>query len=115
MDSIQTDRLFSVLADETAREIFGLVSDSPRSAQDIHERCETSLKTVYRRLEALEDADLVSTMTRPGEQGPYTVYVSTINEIDISIHPDSKDVDIAVQRDDDDVDQFISIWDELQE
>jgi DNA-binding transcriptional ArsR family regulator len=114
MDSVRADRLFSVLADETAREIFTLVSDNPRSAKDIYAGCDTSLKTVYRRLEALQEADLVSTMTRPGEQGPYTVYVSTIDEIDISIDPDSEDVDITVQRDDN-VDQFISIWDELQE
>jgi DNA-binding transcriptional ArsR family regulator len=115
VNSPQTDRLFGVLADGTARRIFSRVHERPQSAKELRNQCDTSLKTIYRRLEDLQEVDLVSDVMCADEDGNhYTAYVSTIEEVDISIVPETEQVEVTIQ-DGDDVDQFVSIWDELQE
>jgi DNA-binding transcriptional ArsR family regulator len=113
--SVQTASLFDVLADRTARTILGLVHGSPRSAQELREASNASLKTVYRRLEELQEADLVTGVPRTGADGNhYTAYVSTVDELEISIDLGEEAVEVAVEERDD-VDRFIDVWTQLQE
>ncbi|MFB6121630.1 MAG: winged helix-turn-helix domain-containing protein [Halobacteriaceae archaeon] len=56
MYSPQIEPLLDVLADETALAIFSRVYERPRSAKALAESCDTSLKTIYRRVEELEES-----------------------------------------------------------
>ena len=110
----QTDTVFNVLSDETARRIFTLIHECPQSAKDLQETCSASLKTVYRRLENLQEAGLVSPVEQVDTEGThYTVYATAVEEVEISVKPGDSSVEIEIHEDDN-VDQFVSVWSELQ-
>lgn len=106
--------LLDVIADETAMAIFSRVHDRPRSAKRLEELCDASLKTIYRRVEALEEVGLVSAVTRIDEDGNhYTAYTTAVEEVEITVEPSEADVDVDVQTGDD-VEQFVGVWKELR-
>jgi DNA-binding transcriptional ArsR family regulator len=53
----------SLLSDEYARDILEVLGDEPLPAREIHDRLDVSRATVYRRLERLESAGLVTRST----------------------------------------------------
>jgi Fe2+ or Zn2+ uptake regulation protein len=111
----QTESVFDVLSDETAREIFTDIHECPQSAKDLQETCSASLKTVYRRLENLQEAGLVSPVEQVDEEGThYTVYATAVEEVEISVKPGDSSVEIEIHEDDT-VDRFVSVWSELQD
>lgn len=106
--------VLEILADETALAIFSRVRERPHSAKKLEEVCDASLKTVYRRVEALEEAGLVSAVTRIDEGGNHhTIYTTAIDAVEIVIEPDEPAIDVTVQESDD-VEQFVGVWRELQ-
>lgn len=110
----QTDTVFNVLSDETARRIFTRIHECPQSAKDLQDTCSASLKTVYRRLENLQEAGLVSPVEQVDKEGThYTVYATAVEEVEISVKPGDSSVEIEIHEDDN-VDQFVSVWSELQ-
>lgn len=58
-----------LLDDEYAREILVALADTPMRGRDLIERCEMSRATVYRRLDRLEDAGLVTSQLRYDPDG----------------------------------------------
>lgn len=114
MYSSRTDSLFDVLGDETARQIFDRVSECPQSAKDLRDACGASLKTVYRRLEQLQDVGLVTSIEQVDESGThYTVYATAVESVEITVEPGDASVEVEINEDDE-VDQFVSVWSELQ-
>ena len=114
MNSTQAGRLFEVLGDETALTIFRRVHETPRSAKDLRETCDASLKTIYRRLELLQEVGLVSAVTQvDGEGNHYSAYATTVEQIEITVEPSEPDIEVAI-HDGDDVNQFIGVWTELR-
>lgn len=59
----QSEDVLELLADEHAQSILRTLRDGPRPAQDLVDDCEASRPTVYRRLDALEDAGVVESRT----------------------------------------------------
>jgi predicted transcriptional regulator len=109
-----TDLILEVISDETARRLFAHISEGPKSAKDLQDSCSASLKTVYRRLEKLQEAGLISPVDRVDVDGThYTLYGTNVTELDISVNPDAANVEIEIHEDDS-VDQFVSAWQELQ-
>lgn len=71
-----------LLDDACARRILTATSVEPMSANELATRCDVSRQTVYRRLEELEDAGLVTERTRPREDGHHdAVYAATLEEV----------------------------------
>jgi Fe2+ or Zn2+ uptake regulation protein len=110
----QTETVFDVLSDKTARAIFTHIHECPQSAKDLQETCSASLKTVYRRLENLQEAGLVLPVEQVDEEGThYTVYATAVEEVEISVKPGDSSVEVEIHEEDN-VDRFVSVWSELQ-
>ena len=58
---MSADELFDLLGDEYTREVLESLRERPRTGREITEAVTASKATVYRRLNALEDAGLVAT------------------------------------------------------
>jgi len=61
--------VLTLLDDEYARRILGLLSEGSYRGRELSERCEFSRPTVYRRLNRLEDAGLVRSELRIDPDG----------------------------------------------
>lgn len=61
--AIDPTATLALLSDEYARDILEVLGDEPLPAREIHDRLEVSRATVYRRLERLESAGLVTRST----------------------------------------------------
>lgn len=71
------DRSFSVLADRTAREIIGIVRDSPGiTTGELCEKFPVSRFSIMRRLNLLADADI---LLRKKEGKTQTLFIDTKN------------------------------------
>jgi DNA-binding transcriptional ArsR family regulator len=69
LDDVDTGTLLSLLGDDYARELLAALSTAPKTAPTLIEECEASKPTVYRRLDALEEAGLVETDTAVDPDG----------------------------------------------
>lgn len=108
------DDIFEVLSSETSREILAAASVRPMSAQELEQVCDVSLPTIYRRLEMLQDYDLISEeQVVDPDDGQYKQYSTDLKEINIVIENGGYDVDIRVRKDT--VDKFGELFRDLGE
>jgi predicted transcriptional regulator len=110
MTGLDLDTVVSLLDDEHVRSILIATSEAPRSANELSDRCGLSTSSIYRRLEELTDADLVTERTRPRPDGHHeTVYVSRLDRFELTIR--DGDLSWEVDRRSDDVaDQLTRLW-----
>lgn len=100
----------ALLDDETVRTVLRETSLSPRSANELAERCDASQQTVYRRLEQLEDAGLVTDQTRVRDDGHHdTVYRATLDSISIRLRDGELEFDLE-RREREPADQLTDLW-----
>lgn len=59
IDTEDADAVFGALSSETARRVYGLVADDPRTASDIAEELDSSIQNVRYHLDNLKEAGLV--------------------------------------------------------
>lgn len=59
IDTEDADAVFGALSSETARHVYGLVADDPRTASDIAEELDSSIQNVRYHLDNLKEAGLV--------------------------------------------------------
>jgi len=91
--------VIELLDDEYAREILVAASVEPMSARALGEACDASLPTVYRRVEALEDADLLDVRTRPDREGHhYKVYSTRVERFAVEIHDGTLDAELVLRE-----------------
>ena len=110
----EPETIFDVLASETAREVLAVASVRAVAADDLAEHCEVSLPTVYRRVNALVEYDLLDEQTELDADGNhYNTYETNLDRICISIEDGDMSIDIELQRDL--VDRFGGLWDDLEE
>lgn len=108
------DTLFAALEDTTSRAILAHTSETERSAQDLADLIDVSLTTVYRRLDRLEDNDLVREGLQLDRDGNHRrVYRATISRIEVDISDD--EIRTRVEWHEDMADRFARIWDEIRE
>lgn len=80
------DDVFDLLASEDVRTILAATSVRPMSAKELAAACDRSLATVYRRLRAIEEYDLVSSApVRDPDGTQYEEYRSALNEVTVSV------------------------------
>jgi predicted transcriptional regulator len=88
-----------LLADETTQEILIEIKDGPMSADELSEACGVSPQTVYRRLDRLEDYDMVSEAVELDDDGHHhKVYTATLDRVTISLTSEGFTFDISLQE-----------------
>jgi predicted transcriptional regulator len=112
VDERSIEEMLDTIGDEHARRVLAAISREPRSAKELAEECDLSLPTVYRRIEVLEDHDLVTDRTLVADDGnQYKVYESNFESTVITLEDD--EYRVRVYRDDNLPDRFSQLWEEL--
>lgn len=108
------DTVFDVLGSEVARDILALASVQPVSAAEMAECCEVSDPTIYRRIQALQDYDLLAETTAIDDDDGHhhNRYRTCLEEVRVRVDEGQFDVDIEVTKDY--TDKFAEFWDDLE-
>lgn len=100
----------SLLDDEHVRSILAATSTEPLSAGELSDQCGVSVSTIYRRVDRLEDADLVRKKTRPRPDGHHeTIYVSTLDRFELTVREGEMDWELE-RRHQDIADELTRLW-----
>lgn len=102
----EAETLFELLGDELARTILALTSVEALSADALSDRCNASQPTVYRRLDELQEYDLLAERTEYDADGNhYKRYECQLQEVCVGVENGSFTTDLRLRHDvaDDDV------------
>jgi len=111
-DEKSIEEILDTIGDEHARRVLAAISRESRSAKELAEECDLSLPTVYRRIEMLEEYDLVQDHTLIAEDGNhYKEYESNFESTVISLRED--EYEVKIYREENLPDRFNQLWDEL--
>jgi Fe2+ or Zn2+ uptake regulation protein len=94
------ETLFDVFERADARRILALTSVEELSAQALADRCDTSEATIYRRLDVLQDHDLVVEHERVDEDGNhFRTYGTNLDEVCFQLRDGGFTIDVTYRRD----------------
>lgn len=106
------DQVFALLDDEYARSLLSATSHKPMTASELSDQCDMSVSTVYRRLNKLENCDLVKVEHIPGPDGNHKKrYEAQLDNLVVSL--DEGDFDVNLQtttRTQEFADAFTDLW-----
>lgn len=106
--------VFDVLGDSLARRILVLASEEPLSADDFADQLAVSRPTIYRRINALIDYDLLRERERIDVEGSnYQEFETTLERVTFEIDRGGYNLDVRIRRQL--ADQFESFWTDLEE
>lgn len=109
----EPETIFDVFGSERAREILAMASVEPMSAQEFADRTGASLPTIYRRINALQEYDLLEEQTEIDKQGNhYKTFETNLEEVCFQIEDGSFTVDLRLRHDL--VDKFDELWGDLE-
>ncbi|MFH5800824.1 ArsR/SmtB family transcription factor [Haladaptatus sp. CMAA 1911] len=108
----EPDNIFEVLGNAQARQILVLADLKPMSAQELADRCETSLPTIYRRINELVNYDLLRKQTQKEDGTQYQIFKTDLKKVCFEIDNGGFVVDVQLRQQM--VDQFEDFWGELQ-
>ena len=112
MDDRTIEDILDTIGDRHARKVLAAISRESRSAKELAEECDMSLPTVYRRIEMLDEYDLVKDRTLVADDGNhYKVYESNFESTVISLRED--EYQVRIYREENLPDRFSQLWDEL--
>jgi predicted transcriptional regulator len=117
MRTVDEDRsvqdVLDTIGDDYARQILASLSRESRAAKDLAEECDISLPTVYRRLEQLEEQELVTSRTETDTDGnEFQLYECNFESTLISL--DDDEYDVRIYRKENLPSRFSQLWDDLQ-
>lgn len=105
--------VFDVFGDALARKILVLASDRPVSAEDLASQLEVSKPTIYRRVNALIDYDLLQERQEIDIEGNhYQSYETTLRRVTYEINDGGYNINLTVRQSL--ADQFESFWTDLE-
>jgi len=111
-DERPIEDILDTIGDEHARQVLAAISREPKPAKDLAEECDLSLPTIYRRIEMLEEHDLVKDRTLVAEDGNhYKVYKCNFESTVISL--DDDEYRVRLYREENLPDRFSQLWDDL--
>jgi predicted transcriptional regulator len=111
-DDRSIEEIMDTIGDQHARRVLAAISGEPKPAKQLAEECDLSLPTVYRRIEMLDEYDLVTDRTLIAEDGNhYKVYESNFESTVISLQDD--EYKVQIYRDENLPDRFSQLWDDL--
>jgi DNA-binding transcriptional ArsR family regulator len=104
--------ILDTIGDEHARTVLAAISRQPRSAKELAAECDLSLPTIYRRLELLQEQELVVEETAVADDGNhYNVYECNFDSTVIQLEDD--EYKVRIYRRDNLPDRFTQLWDDL--
>ena len=113
MDDRSIEEVLDTIGDRHARHVLAAISHDPKSAKELAEECDLSLPTVYRRIEMLDEYDLVKDRTLVADDGNhYKVYESNFESTVISLEDD--EYRVRIYREENLPDRFSQLWNELR-
>lgn len=99
-ESADTDDLLSVLEDDCGRRLLEQVAAEAKPARALVDAVDASRATVYRRLNALEDAGLVETATEYDEDGHHRkVFRATLERVTLELDDGGLSATVATSTD----------------
>ena len=111
-DDRSIEEILDTIGDKHARRVLAAISREPKSAKELSEECDLSLPTVYRRIEMLDEYDIVTDQTLVADDGNhYKVYESNFESTVISLEEDQYRV--RIYREENLPDRFSQLWDDL--
>jgi len=85
-ETVSPEALIDLLDDHHAQEISAILSDDAKTASEIVAQCDCSRTTVYRRLNRLQDAGLLTTDLRYDAEGHHrTTYQLRFDSLSIRL------------------------------
>ncbi|MFB6359787.1 MAG: ArsR/SmtB family transcription factor [Halobacteriales archaeon] len=106
--------VFDVFGDALARRILVLASERALSADELADQFEASRPTIYRRLNALIDYDLLREQQEIDTDGNhYQVYETTLKRVSFEIEGGGYTIDMTMRQSL--AEQFESFWTGLEE
>lgn len=109
----QLETLAGLLEDEYARAILRHTSSERLSATALADRCDTSKATAYRRIDRLQDHDLLESYQELDPDGHhYETFAATFAELTVTLE-DGR-FEVTVDRRTDPADQFTDLLDQLK-
>lgn len=106
------DTIFDLISDEIARAILELASDAPISAEVLAEQLDVSLPTIYRRINGLQEFDLIEEGVHVDDDGNhFKRFLSGLSEMTISLDDGRLHADVVL--DGDLTDRFSEFFDDL--
>ena len=101
-----------LLEDDVSRTILGATSVDAMSASELAERCDVSEPTVYRRLDELREADLVTEGTELDPDGDhYKVYRARFQRLLVELQRGDYEMELTLAEDP--ADRFTRLFEEL--
>jgi DNA-binding HxlR family transcriptional regulator len=111
-DDRHIEDILDTIGDQHARTVLAAISREARSAKELAEKCDLSLPTIYRRLELLQDHDLIVERTTVAEDGNhYNVYECNFDSTVIQLEDD--EYKVRIYRRENLPDRFSRLWDDL--
>jgi DNA-binding transcriptional ArsR family regulator len=109
-DEGEVSTVVSLLADEYARTILRASREDPQSVEALAEACGADPSTVYRRVERLSDAGLLTEEQRLDPGGHhYKVYAASLREARVSLDEDGFSVDVE-RAEEEPADRFTRLY-----
>ncbi|MBB6644983.1 helix-turn-helix domain-containing protein [Halobellus ruber] len=109
----EPENVFEVLGSEVARQILALASLRPLSAAELAEHCDVSEPTVYRRVNALQEYDMLDERTELNDDGHHTKQFKTnLDEARFRVEQGEFEIDIQLKKDY--TDKFTDFWNDLE-
>jgi predicted transcriptional regulator len=105
-DAPDLETVAGLLEDDTVRAILTETSTQPMSASTLEEHCEASGPTIYRRLNRLQEFDLIEERTRPDPEGGHHHKVYAPNLARVTIELTDGEFDLTIDRHENMADRF---------
>ena len=104
------ETVVDLLDDEYARAILTETCNEPMSVSELSDACDSSMSTIYRRVERLSEEALISEHTRPRSDGHHdTVYAANLDRVEIRLRDGELRFDLE-RRSTDMADQLTRLW-----
>jgi predicted transcriptional regulator len=112
-DGEALEDIAALLEDDCARTILAATSTRPMTVTELTDRCDASGPTIYRRLEALREQDLVESRTKPDTDGGHheQVYAATLSQVTVTLRDGS--FELQVDRHESIADRFTRLVEEI--
>jgi len=113
MTDDEETELLAILDDEYARSILIETSKEPMDAERLAERCDASPPTIYRRIDRLDEHDLLEAHQQLDPDGHhYKTYDARLERVAVEIEDGEMDIDVY-RTEEDPSDRFTRLYEEL--
>jgi DNA-binding transcriptional ArsR family regulator len=104
----------ALLEDEYAHDILRHTSEQPMSANELSDACDASVSTVYRRIERLQEHDLLAEELELDRDGHhYKTYRARLDRIEIELVDGRFEIEVTY-REENAADRFTDLFEGLR-